>query len=276
VRLRRAGILLLAVAGVAWPQAAISSAPTFDAASIKPSAPKSIRLADGGPGSSDPGLYRFGRVTLLDLIMQGYKVDRFQVSSKVSLENQEFDLVATVPRGATRAQLRVMLQNLLAERFHAKLHIESKEFPAYELVVAKSGLKLKEGAVGARRRPEDGCPDLPPNQPAIAAALGTTKDGSELVCIGAQQEPLSVLARMLRVPDHLPVVDKTGLSAKYDFTLQYTPDTPLASPDAPPELPSAPFIFTALEKQLGLELVRKKLPLDVVVVDSVDPMPTEN
>jgi uncharacterized protein (TIGR03435 family) len=273
--MRRAGILLLAVAGLARPQAAVSPAPAFDTASIKPSGPKSIRGSDGGPGSSDPGLYRFGRVTLLDLIMLGYKVDRFQVSTKIPLQDQEFDLVATVPQGATKSQWRAMLQNLLAKRFHAKVHIESKEFPAYELVEAKSGLKLK-GAVSARRSAEDECPDLPPNQPRIAAAFGTAKDGSELVCIRAQQEPLSALARMLHVPDNLPVVDKTGFTGKYDLSLEYTTGTPSASPDTPVEPSAAPFIFTALEKQLGLQLVRKKLPFDVVVVDSVDHTPTEN
>jgi uncharacterized protein (TIGR03435 family) len=176
-----------------------------------------------------------------------------------------------------------MLQNFLAERFHLKLHIQSKEFPAYELVVAKTGPKLKEAAAGLgastpapRSHAEDGWPDLPPNRPGMAATLASVAGGIVLVRLKAHQEPLSVLARMLRVPDDLPVVDKTGLTGRFDFALEYVTGLPDATLEGAAEPPPAPFVFEALEKQLGLQLVRKKVPFDVLIIDGADKLPTEN
>lgn len=95
--LRRIVILLAATAGLARPQTGGAAAPAFEVASIKPSGPHSIRGWEGGPGTSDPGLYRYGLATLLDLI-----VDYFQVSSPVPLDRQNFGLAAKVPEGATK------------------------------------------------------------------------------------------------------------------------------------------------------------------------------
>jgi uncharacterized protein (TIGR03435 family) len=68
-------------------------------------------------------------------------------------------------------------------------------------------------------------------------------------------------------------VDKTGLTGNYSFTLEYARDVSADGPDA---LPTAPALFTALEQQLGLRPVLKKLPFDVGVVDSFNQLPTEN
>ena len=104
--------------------------------------------------------------------MAAYHVDYFQVSSKTPIDRETFDLEANVPEeNATREQFRAMLRNLLEERFHLKAHVESREFAAYELVVAKSGLKMKESGAAApasedsRRPPDEGFPDLPPGRP---------------------------------------------------------------------------------------------------------------
>src|ERR1700693_2458541 len=101
VSLRRVAILLQATAGAPQPQTGGASAPAFEVASIRPSGPHSIRGSDGGPGTSDPGLYRYGLATLLDLIATAYNVEYFQVSSPVPLDRQNFDLTAKVPEGAT-------------------------------------------------------------------------------------------------------------------------------------------------------------------------------
>ena len=88
-----------------------------------------------------------------------------------------------------------------------------------------------------------------------------------------QLEPLSILSRMLPREDRLPVVDKTGLTGLYSFSLEYSSGSPAAGSD---ELAPAPDVFTALKEQLGLELVREKLPFDTVVVESFNRLPTEN
>jgi uncharacterized protein (TIGR03435 family) len=251
----------------------------FEVASIKPSGAQSVRGWTGGPETQDPGRYSFGLATPLDLIMTAYHVDPFQVSSKVTLEQARFDLDARVPAGATKEQFRLMMQNLLAERFHCRVHMESKEFPAYELVVAKAGFKLKEAAGSSavetsRPSHEDAFPIVPPGQPGLRATMSTS-GGYILVRMRSQQQSLSALARMITPPGEPPVLDKTGLTGKYDFTFEYTREPVGVTPgDAP--APAVPDLFHALQQQLGLQLVAKKLPFDVVVIDSIDKMPTAN
>lgn len=277
--LRRIVILLAATVGLARPQTGGAAAPAFEVASIKPSGPHSIRGSDGGPGSSDPGLYRYGLATLLDLIATAYNVEYFQVSSAVPLDRQNFDLSARVPEGTTKPQFRVMLQNFLAERFHLEVRIQSREFPAYELVIAKTGPKLREavpGAPAARSPAGDGWPYLAPDRPGLAVTFTSVSGGSALVRLRAQQEPLVELASSLRPEEDLPVVDKTGLTGKYDFTLEYTMGLPAATPDGIAEPSLAPDLSNALQKQLGLQLVRKKVPFDMLIIDAVDPLPSEN
>jgi uncharacterized protein (TIGR03435 family) len=237
--------------------AVAASAQTFDAASIKPSGQKSVRGSEGGPGSKTPGRYTFGLVTIMDLVWTGYGVERYQVSSKLPLDQDRFDLVATYPPETTREQFRAMVRNLLAERFHLKAHKETRELSALELVVAKGGSKLKEST--SDNRPE-------------MVAENSMSNGFLVVKTTAKQAPLTGLVRLLQAGNDTPVVDHTGLTGKYDFTLDYAREMPNADTANPP----APILATAIQQQLGLQLISKKLPFDVVVVDSVDKRPTEN
>jgi uncharacterized protein (TIGR03435 family) len=167
-----------------------------------------------------------------------------------------------------------MLQNLLAERFALRTHIESRDFPAYELVAARGGLKMKEAVPGepAPTPSGDGWPPLRPNQPDMEST-GSIGGGYVLIRIRSQLEPISVLAGMLKSAGDPPIVDKTGLTGKYSFNLEYTKESPGPAPDAPPIVPA---LNTALQQQLGLQVVATKLPFDVVVVDSFNKLPTEN
>lgn len=278
------GVAALMLAGVlqpaCWGQTEpVTTAPlSFEAASIRPSSSKSMRGSEGGPGSKSPTLYRFNRATLLDLIGIAWNVQSFQVSSSAPLDQKVFDLVARMPEGTSKEQFQTMLQNLLAERFALKTHLETREFPAYELVVARSGLKIKE-AVPDEPAPAPPAvasgppwPDLPKGRPTIAANVFFV-DGYEVSRLRMQLEPLSMLSRLLLKQDRLPVVDKTGLKENYSFNLEYT-TTPPNTEQSTPE--PAPDLFQAIKKQLGLELRRQRLPFSVVVVDAVNPSPTEN
>ena len=243
--------------------AALAQAPGFEAASIKLSGPNSIRGSEGGPGSSDPGQYRFGRVTLQDLIAQAYQVSYERISSTVSLDEQRFDLVAKLPAGTTKEEFRRMIQALLAERFHLKAHTISKDFPAFEMVVANGGARLKIAAAA-----ENG-------QPSLSSRF-STEGGFTVVHVTARRASMALLANMLPRPGDPPVIDKTGLTGTYDFTLDYTIERDLTDGGAPASAPSAPDLPVALRQQLGLQLVSKKMPFPVVVVDSVDKLPTQN
>jgi uncharacterized protein (TIGR03435 family) len=140
---RRFALLVAAATGIALAQ----QQAVFEVASVKISGPDSRRDSGGGPGTSSPGQYHYNSARLVDLIMVAYQVQRFQAVSKSDIERATFDVLAKVPAGATRDQFRTMMQNLLAERFHLKLHHETREFAGWEILVAKSGLKIKESQV---------------------------------------------------------------------------------------------------------------------------------
>ena len=281
MRVLAVGLIAMSVAtalplsGYAQTQPALS----FEAASIRPSTSKSVRGSEGGPGTRSPTLYRFESATLLDLICVAWKVDGFQVKGRESLDRENFDLSARMPEGATREQFRTMLQNLLADRFLLKTHMETRDFPSLALVVAKSGFKLKPAAAGdpAPAPPHSASvadwPTLPPGRPQVAAHYSTSGEYT-LVRFRMQLEPLSMFARMMRTyPDGPPIVDKTGLPGTYSFALEFSRVPNGANPETPPPAPDE---FTAVKDQLGLELVSKKLPFDVVVVESFNKLPTEN
>jgi uncharacterized protein (TIGR03435 family) len=244
------------------------SAQTFDVASVKLSGPESHRGSEGGPGTSVPGRFRYTSATLLDLLALAHGVEYFQLSSKTPLDRDRYDVIVNVPAGATKEQFRVMLRNLLAERFRLKSHTESREFPAYELVVAKSGHKLNQ------QRAVEGFPDLAPDKPGMATSFAM-KNGQSLARTRGQQMPIEALITDLHRAAGSPVVDHTGLTDKYDFTLEYARQMG-GSSDTIPEVAIAPSIFTAVQQQLGLQLVSKRLPFDVIAVDSFNRVPAEN
>lgn len=248
--------------------ATLASPQTFEVASVKPSSPDSGSVLEGGPGKPDPGRFRYTGATLEDLIVTAYNVEYFQVSSKVTIDRDRFDVVAKVPPGATRAEFRTMLQNLLSERFHLKIHGEGHEFSGYALIVAKSGHKLESAS-----KPVDGFPELPPGRPGLIENH-TPRNWHFLVRVRGQQQTAADIANALHVPGGAPVVDRTGLTGKYDFTLEYSYSG--RASDQPVEAPPAPAIFTALQQQLGLQLVSRRLPFEVLVIDSFDKVPSEN
>ena len=229
--------------------------PAFDAASVKLSGPRSARNFDG-----DAGRISYTCAHLQDILFRAWNlVDYQQISGPAWLGTESYDVVATFPPGTTKEQFRTMLQNLLAERFNLSLHHENRDFPVYRLVVEKNGPKLSRSMV---LRP--GFPQLPSDRPGMAMA-------NEANCrLAARQEPLSVLANVLRGAAGRLIVDRTGLTGKYDFTLEFKGD---GSPD---DDPSASTLFEAVQEQLGLKLEAGKASFDVLVIDHARKVPTEN
>ncbi len=264
---------------------------TFEVASIRPAAPQAMgRLqgsVDGGPGTPDPGRIRFTDMPLRVLIMRAYDVQSFQVSGPSWMDSRRFDIIAKVPGGATREDARIMLQNLLADRFKLKLHKGSKEGAIYELVAANSGVKLKEAVPTATAPPPrgEGRFRMPRGQ------LGIQATGNGRFRMQGDAVTMARLTETLGLALGRPVVDKTGLTGAYDVTLDFSPEgmgpgpkgpgPPGAGGGNPAEAPrdsndNGPGIFTALQSQLGLKLESRKGPVDLLVVDSVEKTPTEN
>ncbi len=202
----------------------------FEAASVKAVAapgPGEGTEIRGGPGTNDPGQITYSKATLSQVLRNAFGfVWDFQYVGPAWLDTDRYTIVAKIPPGTTREQFRVMLQNLLAQRLGMQFHREQRAVPVYELVVAKGGSKLKESTetgaapVDAPRRARDvnndGFPVLPPG----ANFLQVLKNRRNR--ISARMMPMSALAGNLeRETDH-PVLDKTGLTGKYDVRLDYS------------------------------------------------------
>lgn len=182
-----------------------------------------------------------------------YRLPRRQVVGGPDwVDTQRFDVMVRANGRYSIDELHTMFQNMLADRFHLKLHIETKQGPVYALTVAKSGLKMMPVEEGFAR-----------NSPI--------NEIRENVYV-ADRVPLVYLCFWLGTQlqsDHRPVVDETGLTGHYNFQLTFRPQL------APEETPSSedenlPSIFDAMRDQLGLQLTPKIGPVQTLVIDSIE------
>jgi len=265
----------------------------FEVASVKLAAPQTgggvFVGVRGGPGTKDPTRISYVNESVRNLLTEAYGVRLYQVSGPDWIDTERYDISARIVDGATKDQVKVMLQTLLANRFKAVLHHETRDFPIFELVVAKSGAKLKPSspadpaaADGKGPNPigSDGFAQLPPGATAM---MGAMHNGVSRLLAGNQT--VGALSKVLENEVGTRVVDKTGLTGTYDFTLDYVRDQgrainqfkglPVGSAPAD-DSGETPGLSTALQEQLGLRLVKTRGPLDVIVVDSASKIPTDN
>jgi uncharacterized protein (TIGR03435 family) len=252
---------------------AMAAGQEFEVASVRVSGPGSPHGSEGGPGHRDAKRFSCGSCSMDLLIQMAWNVKPFQISSAKDLDKDLWDIAVNVPPGATKEDFRVMLQHLLEGRLGLRYHMTSKLFPAYELVVAKSGLRLKEGDLPAASNDSEPAFHFGRNVSTWAGRYSRS-GGYPMTHIAVQLEPMSVIAEALAMSGaDMPVVDHTGLAGKYSFTLDFIRELPGAAPEGPPPAPS---LFTAIQKELGLQLTPTKAPFDVVVVESFNKTPSEN
>jgi uncharacterized protein (TIGR03435 family) len=267
------------------------SDPTFEAASIKPfpiGTPVQMSGCQGGPGGGDPGRIDCQYVTLKMLIMRAYKVKAQEVFGPAWIDLDHFNINAKVPAGATSAQVPGMFRSFLAERFKLEAHTETRPISAWVVTVAKGGLKIKEAsqapAPDDNSQPggklpigEDGFPVL---RPASYRGGLITLFRNGRARMQGSGVTLSQLAESLSGQLDRIVADETELTGKFDILLNWTPERteigarPEASSTTDPGMP--PEIFAAIEQQLGLKLVSKKIDRNVILVDRAEKAPTEN
>jgi uncharacterized protein (TIGR03435 family) len=256
--------------------------PVFDVASVKPNKSDSGMMMIG----ARPDGFRASNVPLKMLLSQAYGIKTDLISGGPSwVDSALFDVEAKVAdvdlealKKLSPKQRLSMLQPVLADRFKLKVHIETKQLPVFELLAAKGGIKLKEAIPGATYANEIKAPDgTSIKMPEGGARAGMMKfQPGE---IEAQGIPMTNFVSFLSGQIHRTVVDKTGLTGKYDITLKWTPEEGQASGlpgggDASDS--SAPStIFGALQEQLGLRLQSSKGPVDTLVIDHVE-MPSAN
>jgi uncharacterized protein (TIGR03435 family) len=263
---------------------AASKVPAYEVASIKPDKSGTNMTMF----RTTPVGFSATNVPLKMLIQDAYGVEDNQILGAPGwVGSARYDIEAKVSSSDTDAlhdlspdQRKLMLRPLLADRFQLKVHTEVRDLPILALVIAKGGPKLHEAKRG----------DTYPN--GIKGFDGEP-GGPGLMHMGpgqltAQGLPMSSVAQLLSQQLRRTVQDKTGLTGKYDFTLQWTPDVGgspmMKGPDAgqqgpggppPPTDNGGPSIFTAIQEQLGLKLESQKGPVDVLVIDHVE-MPSAN
>jgi len=274
------GVLLATQSRAEFQASNTTTVPVYEVASIRPR-----KFGSGGMIIWDfrPDGFTAKNITLQMLIRMAYGVEDYQISGAPKWLNAETYNVEAKLDGTVADKLRKltfdqrsveqqpMLQALLVDRFQLTLHRESKELPAYVLVIAKGGPKVQEAKPGDTY--PNGMKDLEGHGHGDIMHFGRG-------LLTGQGVPIAFLVRMLSQQQlGRPVLDKTGLKGNYDFTLQWTPDenrTPTVgqqgTDDTPPPGPS---IFTAIQEQLGLRLEPQKGPVEVLVIDHVE-RPSEN
>ena len=250
-------------AGPAGPPPAI--VPPLDAISVKPNKSGSGGMSWGPTPDGVMGT----NVTVHMMLTQGYhlndnqlidepdwaKTERFDVNGKVT--GPDAALVAKL----TPVQKHVFFQQVLRERFGLVAYRETRELPEYALTVAKGGTKFVDGKPDA---------NAPPGLQHGGFRMSMSGGVRKIESVGM---PIDPLLQFLSNEAGRTVVDKSGLTGKYSYTLSWRP----AMGQAPAEdaAESTPDLFTAIQEQLGLKLEPVKGPVDVLVIDHIE-RPAEN
>ena len=257
----------------------------FDVASVKPNNGGDRRVSV----VSESDRFTMTNVPAQLMLVIAYQLQPYQIVGAPSwLQSEHYDLIAKAPDGQPAASgdtagpgpLQFMLRNMLADRFKLKVHTETREMPIYALVRSrddgKLGPKLQPstvecGAAGRGRGAASPSGGLSLENLPSCSILATA--GS----VGGTGLPLTQLASNLSQRVGRTVVDRTGLTGRYDFLLEYTPDPPAgaALPGGEPADLDRPSIYTALQEQLGLKLDAQRGAVDVLVVDAIQ-RPTED
>jgi bla regulator protein blaR1 len=251
--------------------------PSFEVASIKRDKSGGRTRINPGPG----GRFTARNAPLQMLITTAYSLRDFQLTQAPGwLMSERYDVEAKMQGDPSFAAMRLMLQTLFEDRLRLKLHRETKELPVYALVVGKPG-KLHESEGACSQVPGAAAP--PGKQPLPLCDI-LARPGRMDATRASMGGPLGLAEVLSHLTDRL-VVDKTGLTGKYDFKLEWAPqpdEFPPPPGDAPPGVlspspadPNGPSLFTALQEQLGLKLESQKGPVEIMVIDHVE-RPSEN
>ena len=222
------------------------------------------------------------------------KADYQIVGAPGWIDSERYAITAKVPEGVPQTAMSAMLTNLLKDRFQLATHLETRERPVFEVVVARP-----DGRLGPNLKPTPAeCQAIIAERIAGSKAALAGRGGPTLVpaalpgpndplpCgwsrgpagrLEVSGRPLAQIMSMLADLVGRPVIDKTGLTGMYDFTLKYTPEGRVLGPfgpvpGAPPPVvdPDAPSLSTAVQEQLGLRLESARVPIEVLVIDRIE------
>jgi uncharacterized protein (TIGR03435 family) len=245
-------VTMLAAAAVTLFRAAplASQDIAFEVATVKP--------ASGNPHLSNyprlhNGTLAAENVSLKTLLSAAFGLSSNRIDGPEWIDVEKFDLTGKAPHDVPDTELMPMLKALLQERFKIAVHREQKEMATFDMVIAKSGLKLKLFDPAKPMVP-------PPHNNGGALYIGAATMSQLADGIG------SIVGR--------PVVDRTGIAGRYSFLLQYA--SPSRSATETAEVSNLPDVLTAIPEQLGLKLEAKKQQMEILVLDSALHVPIAN
>jgi uncharacterized protein (TIGR03435 family) len=245
------GITLLALATA--PQGSLAqSAPTFAVAAIRPSG-ASVPFEHDGKTDLYPNSLRMQDVTVTTCLKFAYGMQYAQIEGPDWLHDEHFDILAKSEEPVTPAQMKQMMQSLLADRFKLTFHHEQRELNAFALGIAKTGSQLKDAQADSAST-------------IVNSGIGFVATST------AMPEFATYLADPLRVP----VIDKTGLKGRYDFAVDFRRFLPSETDGQRVDHTDVTYIVrTAVHDLLGLTLEPQKAQVDVYVIDHIE-KPTPN
>jgi uncharacterized protein (TIGR03435 family) len=293
--------MALTLAASAGVLAQTANAPVFEVASV--------RLTS--PGTRGVSRVTDTRVDLIDyplraLLLMAFRVSEYQLAAPAWVDGVRVDISAVLPPGASRSQVPEMLQDLMRRRFGARSYVEQRPVEAYELAIGPSGISMREVP------PLDELGAAPPANAFMTPPVAETVDGpvrsfaipigmttvtattrytriftaQRTVTLDAKRMTMNELAKALQSTMDAPVVNRTGLAGGYEFKIELPPDavavrrmlsigistTVQGTPLTEPTGVSAPDALN----QIGLQLERRRTPIDVVVIDKLERTPTGN
>ena len=251
----------------------------FEVAVIRPADPSG--MTSRPPNS--PGARRFmsESTTIVGLAMRAFGLkEGYQIEYKPWMLSTYFSVNATYPDGATKADLPIMVQHLLEDRFALVYKRQTRQMDGYRLVVAKFGPKLTRAApVVPEESATSGSIVVKNGEPQFAANASGILMSVNGATLRGRSKTMKDLAGYLAMSLHKPVVDATGLDGAYDYTIDFVPpEMELDAGQASPPSGSASLpLPAALESRLGLKLQSaKNISTDVVVLEAANKKPTEN
>ena len=252
-------VILVAALIIAGVVLATAQTLSFAAVSVRPNASGDLRQRTTVQGRT----YSSTNVPLNRTIAAAYQLGPllFRLTGGPAwIANERFDITATLPEGAGPTDVPAMLRTLLADRFGLVVRRETREAPAYALVMARSdgrfGPRLRRSTVDCAAEQKAGR-QHPHCQTQVDSNIQIRGQG------------MATLARLLPTFAQRPVIDRTGLTGGFDVDLEIPPQSTAAGTD------TGGGIFTAITEQLGLRLEATTAPLEFIVIESVE-RPTEN
>ena len=267
------GVLLIATAVTIAASQASAQKVSFEVTSIKTNNSGSSSSSTSVDDNS--GYVRMTNVTARQVILQCYRLLSYQlIGSPDWINTARFNIEARAdeetigkmrraPATARSEMMLQMIESLLEERFQLKVHRETRELPVFILTIGRDGPKLQETVEGR------------PGPSGLSAGSSRTNQIAAGAVMSGSGITMEGLASMLASAAGRPVIDKTSLMGRYDFALKFAATAPTTGPNNTATEPLGPSIFTAVQEQLGLRLESAKGPVEVLVIDSVQP-PTEN